>query len=207
MEIDYKVSGPFGMASERQQRAGNRAHRLRLATLAKGGVVTVTKRGRDGEGLVWQVPDDFERRAVAMDLRQGRATGVSVLSIATLDQMTDAHGATWLDRSQVIHAKAEIAARCSPQCAFGRELDQLEARTSKQFVAAQAGRMIEGAVTQKFELPHGPHAMIETQRAFYLVPWQNVHDQTWGKRIHGRVKGGGGIDWEVGRKRDLGIGR
>ncbi len=66
--------------------------------------------------------------------------------------------------------------------------------------------MIEGTVTQKFELPHGPHAMIETQQTFYLVPWQNVHDQTWGKRIYGRVKGSGGIDWEVGRKRDLGIG-
>jgi hypothetical protein len=255
MQIDYKVSGPFGLASERQQKAGNRAHRLRLATLAKGGVVRVTTRANDGEGLVWQVPEDFERRAVAMDLRQGRATGVSVLSVATLDQMTDAPGATWLDRSQVSHAKGEIAAHCSPQSAFGKELDQaflkrrawllerghaelrnarkdnttihykrgfvkeleqagfnaataqLEARTSKQFVAAQTGRMIEGTVTQKFELPHGPHAMIETQRAFYLVPWQNVHDQTWGKRIHGRVKGGGGIDWKIGRRRDLGIGR
>jgi len=36
-------------------------------------------------------------------------------------------------------------------------------------VAAQAGRLIECTVVQKFELTHGPHAMIETQRAFYLV--------------------------------------
>ena len=255
LEIDYKVSGPFGLASERQQAAGRRAHRLRLANLAKGGVVTVTQRAADGKGLVWQVPEDFERRAIEMDLRQGRATGVKVLSVSPLEHATRMKGATWLDRAQVSHAKGEIAARCSPGSAFGKELDeafhkrrawliergyaelrnagqeyatisykrgfvkelekvgfdyatdQLTEQTNKQFVAAQTGRMIEGTVTQKCELAHGPHALIETQRAFYLVPWQNVHDQTWGKRIHGRVRGGSGIDWEVGRKRDRGIGR
>ena len=85
--------------------------------------------------------------------------------------------------------------------------DTLASQTGKQHVALQQGRMVEGTVTQKLELSHGPHAIIETQRAFYLVPWQNVHEQQWGRRIHGRVRSEGGIDWEVGRKRDLGIGR
>jgi hypothetical protein len=47
--------------------------------------------------------------------------------------------------------------------------------------------LIEGTVAQKYELPHGPHVMIETQRAFYLVPWENHHAQKWGERIKGRV--------------------
>ena len=46
--------------------------------------------------------------------------------------------------------------------------------------------------------------MIETQRAFYLVPWESVHTQKWGKRIKGRVLSGGGIDWEMGRGRGIG---
>jgi len=82
---------------------------------------------------------------------------------------------------------------------------KLDGRGTKAHVAAQAGRLIEGTVAQKFELTHGPHAMIETQRAFYLVPWENHHAQKWGERIKGRVLGGGGIDWDVGRS--IGIGR
>lgn len=87
---------------------------------------------------------------------------------------------------------------------FNAATAKLEGQTGKKHVAAQQERMIEGMVTQRLELSHGPHAMIEMQRAFYLVPWQTVHDQTWGKHIRGRAKGGGGIDWEVGRSRVIG---
>ena len=87
---------------------------------------------------------------------------------------------------------------------FNAATEKLESMTGKAHVAAQAGRLIEGTVAQKYELPHGPHAMIETQRAFYLVPWENHHAQKWGKRIKGRVLGGGGIDWDAGRSRGIG---
>ena len=87
---------------------------------------------------------------------------------------------------------------------FNAATEKLESMTGKAHVAAQTGRLIEGTVAQKFELPHGPHAMIETQRAFYLVPWESSHAHKWGKHIKGRVLGGGGIDWEVGRNRGIG---
>lgn len=57
---------------------------------------------------------------------------------------------------------------------FNAATEKLENITGKAHVAAQAGRLIEGRVAQKFELTHGPHAMIETQRAFYLVPWKAI---------------------------------
>ena len=87
---------------------------------------------------------------------------------------------------------------------FNAATQKLEGMTGKAHVAAQAGRLIEGTVAQKYELPHGPHAMIETQRAFYLVPWESAHAQKWGKRIKGRVFSGGGIDWDAGRTRGIG---
>ncbi len=74
----------------------------------------------------------------------------------------------------------------------------------KAHVAAQAGRLIAGTVVQKFELTHGPHAMIETQRAFYLVPWESHHAQKLGKRIKGRVLSGSDIDWDAERSRGMG---
>ena len=87
---------------------------------------------------------------------------------------------------------------------FNAATEKLESITGKAHVAAQAGRLIEDTVAQKFELPHGPHAVIETQRAFYLVLRESHHAQKWGKRIKGRVLGGGGIDWDTGRTRGIG---
>jgi len=87
---------------------------------------------------------------------------------------------------------------------FNDATEKLESMTGKAHIAKQAGRLIEGNVSQKYELPHGPHAMIETQRAFYLVPWESHHAQNWGKRIKGRVLSGGGIDWEAGRTKGIG---
>ena len=48
-----------------------RAHRIRLATLAKAGVVQVVSEDKDGDPYEWRVPKDFEERAIALDLRQG----------------------------------------------------------------------------------------------------------------------------------------
>jgi len=228
-----------------------RAHRLRLATLVKAGVVQVASKDKDGDPNEWRVPDDFEERAISLDLKQGRASGVKLLSVQDLEKQLASPGATWLDRSQVSWGRGELGGISTKSSAFARELDnafqqrrtwliergyaelrqdaqktsiiykrgyvkaletegfnaateKLESMTGKVHVAQQAGRLIEGTVEQKFELPHGPHAMIETQRAFYLVPWESHHAQKWGKRIKGRVLGGGGIDWDAGRTRGIG---
>ena len=229
-----------------------RAHRLRLSTLVKAGVVQVASKDKDGDPNEWRVPEDFEEKAISLDLKQGRASGVKLLSRQDLNQQLESPGATWLDRAQVNWGRGGLLVGISSKSsAFARELDtafqqrrtwliehgyaelsqdeqktsiiykrgymkaletegfnaatkKLESMTGKAHVTAQSGRLIEGTVSQKYELPHGPHAMIETQRAFYLVPWESHHAQKWGKRIKGRVLGGGGIDWETGRTRGIG---
>ena len=225
-----------------------RAHRLRLATLAKAGVVEVVNKDKDGDPYEWRVPEDFEQKAIALDMKQGRASGVKLLSVQDLDAQLNSQGSTWLDRSQVGWSKGAIDQISAKQSAFAKELDvafrqrqtwlmqrgyaqarpdgsvsyqrgyvkaleqegfnaateKLEGITGKPFIAAQAGRLLEGTVKQKYELTNGPHALIETQRAFYLVRWESHHAQKWGKRIQGRVLSGGGIDWETGRTRGIG---
>lgn len=228
-----------------------RAHRLRLATLVKAGVVQVASKDKDGDPNDWRVPEDFEERAIALDLKHGRASGVKLLSRQDLEAQLESPGATWLDRAQVSWGRGGIAGISTKSSAFAKELDtafqqrrtwlieqgyaelcqdaqktsviykrgyvkaletegfnaateKLENMTGKAHVAAQSGRLIEGTVSQKYELPHGPHAMIETQRAFYLVPWESHYAQKWGRRIKGRVLSGGGIDWDVGRSRGIG---
>ena len=228
-----------------------RAHRLRLATLVRAGVVQIASKDKDGDPNEWRVPDDFEERAITLDLKQGRASGVKLLSRQDLNAQLESPGATWLDRAQVNYGRGGIAGVSSKMSAFAKELDtafqqrrewlikqgyaelrhdgqknsiiykrgylkaletegfnaateKLESMTGKAHIAQQAGRLIEGTVAQKYELPHGPYAMIETHRAFYLVPWESHHTQKWGKRIKGRVLSGGGIDWDTGRSRGIG---
>ena len=228
-----------------------RAHRLRLATLVKAGVVKVASKDKDGDPNEWRVPEDFEEKAISLDLRQGRASGVKLLSRQDLNAQLESPGATWLDRAQVSWDRGGLDGISSKSSAFAKELDtafqqrrtwlikrgyaelrqdgqktsiiykrgylkaletegfnaatqKLEGMTGKAHIAAQAGRLIEGTVAQKFELPQGPHAIIETQRAFYLVPWESSHAQKWGKRIKGRVLSGGGIEWDSGRTRGIG---
>ena len=247
------TSGPedWADASGSRGAAHIRAHRLRLATLVKAGVVEVVSKDKDGDPYEWRVPTDFEQKAIALDMKQGRASGVKLLSRQDLNAQLESPGATWLDRSQVSWGRGDMDGISSKISPFAKELDtafqqrrewlikqgyaersqegtsryvtykrgyvkaletegfnaatqKLEGMTGKAHITAQAGRLIEGTVAQKYELPHGPHAMIETQRAFYLVPWESTHAQEWGKRIKGRVLGGGGIDWEAGRTRGIG---
>ena len=100
-----------------------RAHRLRLATLAKAGVVQVVSKDKDGDAYEWRVPDDFKERAIALDLKQGRALGVKLLSRQDLNAQLESPGATWLDFAQVSWGRGSIAGFSSKSSAFAKELD------------------------------------------------------------------------------------
>jgi len=98
---DIATSGPEDWTDGSGSRgaAHIRAHRLRLATLAKAGVVQVVSKDKDGDPYEWHVPKDFEERAISLDLKQGRASGVKLLSVQDLEKQLASPGATWLDRA------------------------------------------------------------------------------------------------------------
>ena len=85
---DIATSGPEDWTDRSGSRgaAHIRAHRLRLATLAKADVVQVISKDKDGDPNEWRVPDDFEERAIGLDLKQGRASGVKLLSVQDLER-------------------------------------------------------------------------------------------------------------------------
>ena len=58
-----------------------------------------------------------------MDLRQGRASGVKLLSRLDLNAHLASPGATWLDRSQVSWGRGDIAGISTRLSAFAKELD------------------------------------------------------------------------------------
>lgn len=95
-----------------------------------------------------------------------------------------------------------------------RELDvvgrTLEAETGLQHRPAKSGEHVSGTYTRQLRLSSGRYAMIEGigpdgGRGFQLVPWTREIEPRLGQHITGIARGGGGIDWCLGRKRGLGI--
>ncbi|MGB3834488.1 MAG: DUF3363 domain-containing protein [Mesorhizobium sp.] len=95
-----------------------------------------------------------------------------------------------------------------------RELDAvgetLSAETGLPHHKAQTGEYVAGTYSRQLSLSSGRFAMIEGvgpdgSLGFQLVPWSREIESKLGQHISGVAKGGGGIEWSLGRKRDLGI--
>ena len=67
------------------------------------------------------------------------------------------------------------------------------------------GEHVSGVVRQRLALSSGRFAMIDDGLGFQLVPWARDLDRKLGQHVAGVTKDGGGIEWSIGRKRDLGI--
>ncbi|MBA3677549.1 MAG: DUF3363 domain-containing protein [Sphingosinicella sp.] len=90
-----------------------------------------------------------------------------------------------------------------------RELDSCGAKiageTGLAYRPAAAGEKVAGVVRQRLALASGRFAMIDDGLGFRLVPWTSTLEQQLGRQVSGVVRGGGGIDWTLGRKRGLGL--
>lgn len=83
--------------------------------------------------------------------------------------------------------------------------DQLSSETGLPHRPAQAGEHVAGVYRRQLALSSGRFAMIDDGLGFQLVPWSREIEKKLGQHISGVAKAGGGIDWSLGRKRDLGI--
>jgi len=90
-----------------------------------------------------------------------------------------------------------------------RELDsvgaKLAAETGLSHVKAEAGDTVAGLYRQRLTLSSGRFAMIDDGLGFQLVPWSPKIETHLGRHLSGVAKDGGGIDWNLGRKRGLGL--
>lgn len=84
--------------------------------------------------------------------------------------------------------------------------EEMAAKSGKAFRFAQDGASVSGTYARAVELVSGRYAVLENSREFTLVPWRPVIEKELGRQVHGIARGLG-IDWEMGRKRDLGLSR
>ena len=90
-----------------------------------------------------------------------------------------------------------------------RELDSLAEKlateTGISFERAASGEYIAGSYRQSFALASGRFAMIDDGLGFQLVPWSPSLEKQIGRHVSGVARDDGGVDWDFGRKRSLGL--
>jgi len=90
-----------------------------------------------------------------------------------------------------------------------RELDavgtRLVAETGLPYATTAAGEHVAGVYRQRLALTSGRFAMIDDGFGFQFVPWSPSLERHLGRQVGGIAKSDGGIEWSLGRKRDLGL--
>jgi type IV secretory pathway VirD2 relaxase len=83
--------------------------------------------------------------------------------------------------------------------------DKLAKETGQPFKSAGNGEYVAGTYRQRLTLASGRFAMIDDGLGFQLVPWSPSLENQLGKHVSGVARGDGGVDWNFGRKRGLGL--
>ncbi|WP_281063182.1 DUF3363 domain-containing protein [Ancylobacter gelatini] len=60
-------------------------------------------------------------------------------------------------------------------------------------------------VSRQFQLVPSRFAILEDGLGFQVVPWQPVLDKHIGRHLSGIRRSDGGIEWDLGRQRGVGL--
>jgi type IV secretory pathway VirD2 relaxase len=157
------------------------AHVRRLEALRRAGIVERVDANQ------WLIPKDFEGRAAAYEVAQGRQTQMRILCAYDLDRQVTSDGATWLDRQLVSRDRSSLATN-----GFGAEVRQaLERRTDELVRQGHAGRTRQGQLRVKANLI-GTLARQEGERvgrqlaAERSLAFRPVHE---GQAVRGKLLG------------------
>ena len=80
--------------------------------------------------------------------------------------------------------------------------ERLATETGKTHREISPGQTVEGVYRCPLDLASGRFAMIETERAFALVPWRDVLERNRGKEVSGVMRGRT-VSWTLNRHRGL----
>jgi type IV secretory pathway VirD2 relaxase len=162
-----------------------------------------------------------------LDIRaQVNATGATWLDRQSIarEPMALSEGGFGAEVQQALEQRAEhligdgLAERQGGRIVFARRLlntlrdrevnalgEKLAGETGLPFNRAGSGEYVAGTYRQRFALATGRFAMIDDGLGFQLVPWSPSLEKQLGRHVSGVARDSGGIDWDFGRKRGLGL--
>jgi type IV secretory pathway VirD2 relaxase len=152
------------------------------------------------EGATW-----LDRRLVAREGGELSRAGFGAEVRTALDRRIDTlaeQGLVRRDGDKITIGRNLVATLRS------RELDavgrRLASETGLSHVPAEAGEAVAGVYRQRLSLASGRFAMIDNGLGFQLVPWIPSLERELGRHVNG-IAGPGGVEWSLGRKRDLAL--
>lgn len=83
--------------------------------------------------------------------------------------------------------------------------EKLATETGLPFNRVGSGEYVSGTYRQRLALASGRFAMIDDGLGFQLVPWSPSLEKQIGRHVTGVARDDGGVDWDFGRKRGLGL--
>ena len=83
--------------------------------------------------------------------------------------------------------------------------EQLASETGMPFNRAGSGEYVAGTYRQRLALASGRFAMLDDGLGFQLVPWSPSLEKQIGRHVSGVARDDGGVEWDFGRKRGLGL--
>lgn len=203
--------------------AWRQGHVRRLEALRRGGIV---ERGSDG---VWQVPQDFARRAADYDAARTGRLEVQVRSWLPLTEQARHAGLTWLDMEGAGVPGDGLVKVRQARLAFLQEkgwlesgdselgealrdrLRVMELRRASGRLASSTGRAavelapgdrFEGRYEKAMDLGQGRFAVVGNAKEFALVPWRPEMERHRGRDM-AFTRTAAGVSWAIGIERGL----
>ncbi|MGX9181812.1 DUF3363 domain-containing protein [Mesorhizobium sp. BHbdii] len=104
----------------------------------------------------------------------------------------------------LIRAPRDLLQRLE-QAEVARVGRMIAAERRLSFTQAKPGEHVSGRLAGAANLAPGRFAMIDDGTGFQLVPWQPVLEKRVGQHVTGIAPDTGGIEWNFGRKRGVGL--
>ncbi|OZB13975.1 MAG: hypothetical protein B7X53_14915 [Hyphomonas sp. 34-62-18] len=204
-------------------RAWRQGHVRRLEALRQAGIV---ERVSDG---VWQVPQDFARRAADYDVARTGRLEVRVRSWLPLAEQARHAGLTWLDMEGPGVPGDRLVKVRQARLAFLQEkgwlesgereageplrdrLRVMELRRASSMLASSTGRAavelvpgdrFDGRFEKAMDLGQGRVAVVGNAKEFALVPWRPEMERHRGRDMAFK-RTAAGVSWTIGIERGL----
>jgi len=206
------------------------AHKRRLEALRRAGKVS---RRSDG---VWQIGDDYLRRAAEFEAARGGGVKIEVRSWMAMEAQIEARAETWLDQVRetgIDDRELRLIEARRLRLAFLRREGLLEDgqdglsdaarerlrlselrrasageqnRSGRAFAVLETGERFEGAFERTIDLAQGRMAIIGNEKAFAMVPWRPDLERQRGRSLVIEARERG-ISWTLPGGRQRGLGR
>lgn len=153
------------------------------------------------DGATW-----LDRQLLARDPAPVTKGGFGLAVEAALEHRRQhhlAHGDARRDADGGVHYRRDLLATLERR-ELARAGGELAATHAVPFRMPAPGDTIRGTYREAVRLASGRYALVENVQEFTLVPWRPVIERSLGREVVGLVTDGG-ISWQIGRDRGLGI--